>query len=87
MFVAAVASLAKFGASCDELLDSVIVLLDRYDLCTLAVYTVKCCDIGDVLAMVIVYTIVINVLLNKSVYFVLLVKCINRQARKTTLAK
>lgn len=31
-FVAAVASLAKFGASCDELLDSVIVLLDRYDL-------------------------------------------------------
>ena len=33
-FVAAVASLAKFGASCDELLDSVIVLLDRYDLVT-----------------------------------------------------
>lgn len=30
-FIAAVASLAKFGASCDDLLDSVVVLLDRCD--------------------------------------------------------
>ena len=27
---AAVTSLAKFGASCDDLLDSILVLLDRF---------------------------------------------------------
>lgn len=40
--VAAVASLAKFGASCDELLDSVIVLLDRYNLCVPSVEPLQC---------------------------------------------
>ena len=30
LFVAAVSALAKFGAQCDELLPSVVVLLERF---------------------------------------------------------